>query len=439
MTRPRVPSSAARGTRPGCIAPIRPRAAAARRVLRTVGLAACGLAQAIDAQPANEDLQARLAEARQLIQAGSANEAIELLKTAVRERPDDAGALLLLGSALSLVPRRSEAVQSVLRAMELRPESGQVHASAGSTLARLGEQDAALQVFERAVSLDPELGEAHASIAMLLASREQFQRAAAHLDRALGLETEAAKLGRLHYLRGKLSLELGEVERARGEFQRSAALDPGSAAARLALGLAEKRLLREDRAYPMFRKAVELDPGSAEARYHLALELQRRGEPEEAAAHLSKAQQIEPGDRSIVYNLVRALHQAGRSDEAREYREKLAGMVSSGDQARQNELDTARLHGEAVRLDQAGNYAEALEKYRAVLRVEPLHVVARRNFALALCRLGRWSEGIEELQSILRDNPGDADTSRALAIAADEARQAGLAPQPSPESGTSRR
>ncbi len=49
-------------------------------------------------------------------------------------------------------------------------------------------------------------------------------------------------------------------------------------------------------------------------------------------------------------------------------------------------------------------YAEALDKYRAVLRFEPLNAVARRNLALVLCRVGCCGEGIEELEAILHSD-----------------------------------
>lgn len=371
-------------------------------------------------QPSAADSDLRLAEAAQLIQQGAVSEAIALLEAVVETRPPDVDALLMLGSALSLVPRRNEAVQALLRAIELSPDEGRVYVSAGIAFARLAEQDAALQVFERALSLDPKLGDAHLNIALILAAREQFDRAAEHMAKALSLESDQGNLARLHFLGGKLHVERDRLEEAGQEFERSIALDPRKAEAHLALGLTRKRILREDEAYPMFQKAVELAPEDPAARYHLALELQRRGDYEGAAEHLRKAHELQRDDRSVVYNLTRVLHKAGRIGESQRYREVLARMIESGDRARENEFETARLHGEAVRLEEAGNYAEALDRYRAVLRIEPLNVVARRNFALVLCRLGRWNEGIEELEAILSSNPNDAETARTLAIVLDE-------------------
>ena len=388
-------------------------------------LAAIGAVSSLGAQVGTPAPRPRLAEAATLIQQGQFSEAATLLEDAVQADPSDVNALLMFGSALSLVPRRDEAVQAFLKAMELRPNEARVYASAGAAFARLGEHDAALQVYQRAVSIDANLGDAHLNIALILAAKGEFDGAEEHMARAIGLESDPEKLVRLHFLNGKLHAERGQLQQAKAEFDRSIALDPDNGEAVLAAGITRRRLLLESEAFPLFQRAVKLAPDDPSAHYQLALELNRRGEAGAAADHLLRAHELMPGDQSIVYNLTRALHKAGRRDESRQYRDLLARMIESDDRARENELETARLHGEAVRLEDAGNYAEALDKYRAVLRIEPLNVVTRRNLALVLCRLGRWDEGIEELEAILRSDPDDAETARTLAIVLDEARRSG--------------
>lgn len=364
----------------------------------------------------------RLAVAAERIQGGSLAEAVELLDEVVQERPDDPDAHLLLGSALSLIPRRERAIESVLRALELRPEHAQSYATAGMALARLGERDVAATVFERAISLNPALGDAHLNLALILAGKEDYEGAVRHMAKALEFETEVSARAHLRFLNGKLLVELGRVEDAVGEYERSLELDSGSGEVYLALGMAHKTLLREDYAFPAFRRAVELAPQNPEAHYQLGLELQRRGEAGAAADRFLEANRLRPRDQPVVYNLARALHQAGRLEESKRYRGKLRHMIQAADKARENELETARLHGEAVRLEQDGDYAAAISKYREVLEFEPLNPVARRNLGLALCRVERWGEGIAELRAILRDNPDDAETARALTIALDRSR-----------------
>ena len=384
-----------------------------------------GAAAALWAQADRATPDRRLEQAADLIRRGAAVEAVALLDTVLAAQPGDARAHLLRGTALSLIPRREESVEALLLALELRPEDAEAYDSAGAALVRLGEHDAARAVLARAVALDPELGSARLNLSLLLAASGEFDLAAEHMAKALSLEPNPIARARLHYLTGKLHVERDRIEDGAMEFKRSVQLDPASSEASLALGLARKRLLLEDEAYPMLRRAVELAPGDPSARYHLALELQRRGDAESAARHLLRAHEIRPADQSIVYNLVRALHSAGRRDEAETFRSKLRRMIATADRAREHELRTAQIHADAVRLEGEGDYAAALDKYRAVLEFEPLNATARRNLALVLCRLGRWSEGIEELEAILRDDPDNTEVIRALAIVLDEARRAG--------------
>lgn len=365
------------------------------------------------------DPDPRLAVAAERIQDGLLAEAVELLDSVVQEKPDDPDAHLLLGSALSLIPRRERAIESLLRALELRPEHAQSYATAGMALARLGERDVAASVFERAISLNPDLGDAHLNLALILAGGENYEGAARHMAKALELETEATDRARLRFLNGKLMVALERIEDAVGEFEGSLELDSGSGEVYLALGMAQKALLREDDAFPAFQEAVALAPQNPEAHYQLGLELQRRGEAGAAADRFLEAYRLRPGDQSVAYNLARALHQAGRLEESMRYRGELGHMIQAADKARENELETARLHGEAVRSEQDGDYVAAISKYREVLEFEPLNPVARRNLALALCRVERWDEGIAELRAILRDNPDDVETVRALTIALD--------------------
>ena len=81
---------------------------------------------------------------------------------------------------------------------------------------------------------------------------------------------------------------------------------------------------------------------------------------------------------------------------------------------------------QGVVLEKAGKLAEAIEKYRSAVALDPFQTVFRRNLGLALCRLNRWDEGIVELKQVLERDPEDIEATKALYIALDGAR--GLKP-----------
>ncbi len=391
-----------------------------------------GVSLAVIAVGAEPPLSESLASAARLIDAGQFPVAVARLREIVSEYPSDVDALVLLGSALSHVSRRDEAIGVLIRAAELSPGEPWVHAAVGSAMARLGEMGAALHAHKRAVELDPVLAESHLSIALIFAGQGEPASAAPHMAEAIALETDRSKRARLHFLNGKLQGELGALQAARGEFERSIALAPDRGEAHLGLGLVRLRLQQPDQARRSFERAVQISGTDSEAHYQLGLALQRAREYAGSARHLQRAHELRPDDQAIVYNLTRALHSAGRNEDAAEFRERLSRMIAAKDRSREHELATAELHGEAVRLDRAGDHSGAVEKYAEVLRYEPLNAVARRNLALALCRLGRWDEGIGELEGLLRVSPDDAETARILAIVLDRARKPGTVAVPGP-------
>ncbi len=71
----------------------------------------------------------------------------------------------------------------------------------------------------------------------------------------------------------------------------------------------------------------------------------------------------------------------------------------------------------AVELQQAGDYAAAVEAYRAFLKLRPNEPAARSNLGAALVKLGRYDEAIEEYREAEKLLPGDARIGMNLALA----------------------
>jgi len=63
---------------------------------------------------------------------------------------------------------------------------------------------------------------------------------------------------------------------------------------------------------------------------------------------------------------------------------------------------------------QTGRAAEAIDHYKAALRITPNSADAHNNLAAALAQMGRTSEAIEQLKAALRIKPYDTDTRNNL-------------------------
>jgi len=79
--------------------------------------------------------------------------------------------------------------------------------------------------------------------------------------------------------------------------------------------------------------------------------------------------------------------------------------------------DAMSLAQQAWQLQQAGDYAAAVDAYRAFLKLRPDEPAARSNLGAALAKLGRYEEAITEYQKAEKLLPGDAHVGMNLALA----------------------
>ena len=79
--------------------------------------------------------------------------------------------------------------------------------------------------------------------------------------------------------------------------------------------------------------------------------------------------------------------------------------------------DAMSMAQRAWQLQQAGDYAGAVDAYRAFLKLRPDEAAARSNLGAALVKLGRYEEAIEEYKKAEQLLPGDARIGTNLALA----------------------
>ena len=366
--------------------------------------------------------QNEIERAKQMLQTGSTNQAIALLREVLRKKPDNADAHLLLGTALALVPERSEALKELQKAVDLQPKSAMAYFALGTAQARFAEFEAARKMFEKAIQLDPIFADAHVSLAMILAQQKELALAREYLVRAIQMQGNTPSAAHTHYLLAQILMEQNEPGKALQELHTATSLRPDYAEAYLAEGLIRKNQHNDVEAIQAFKKAVALSPQDFDAQYQLGATYLRSGEASQAIAPLQKASELNPADRPARYQLCRAFQGAGRTGEAKGCEQKLSTMIQTGLTITANALAATESNNEGVDLEKIGNFAAALEKYRAAVTLDPSQTVFKRNLALALCRLGRWEEGVAALKEVLKEDPDDAKATKALYIALENVR-----------------
>jgi tetratricopeptide (TPR) repeat protein len=363
-----------------------------------------------------------MTRAKELLEKGSIDQAIKILREVVRVEPANGDAHLLLGSALTLAPERTEALKDLQKAIELQPSSALARFTLGTAQARFGEPDAAKQSLGEALRLDPNFAEAHVSLAMILGQQHELDSARDHLNKAIRIYGKSSAAAQSHYLLAQILTEQNQPDNALEELDTAISLRPNYAEAFTAQGLICKWHHNDAAAIAAFKKATVLAPENFDAQYELGTAYLRADDAAQAIEPLRQAAQLKPNDRQTLYHLCTALKKAGKPEDAEACQQQLSAIVSSGIVAAGNELASTQANNAAVELEKAGDLAGALEKYGDAVRLDPEVTVFRRNEALALCRLGRWDEAVFELREVLKQDPDDAQATKALYIALENAR-----------------
>jgi arylsulfatase A-like enzyme/Flp pilus assembly protein TadD len=273
--------------------------AAALEKLRALGYVAAGAAApAKDQYTAQDDpknlieIDERNRDVVTLFNRGGVhlNEAIDLVKKNLSERPDMAGANLQLAYLERSRGNLPAAVAAARHAVELKPLDAEAVALLGAYLTEMGRPAEALKVLEPyarvgAVDFD--------------------------VLTALGLAHSA----------------LGQVQRARETFIAARELDPSNGLASANLGVLELMAGNREAARAALEHALELDSKIAKAENTLGVMAAQEGRPAEAIERWKRAVAINDADYQTLFNLGTTLDAEGRAAEARPFFESYVRMA----------------------------------------------------------------------------------------------------------------
>jgi len=357
---------------------------------------------------------------------GKREEAVALLRGAVKADPRNADARLLLGSLLMEAGDQAESIAELSEGVRLRPRSAEAHNALGEAYNAFGDAKSARPEFERAVQLDPRHAQAHVNLAVVLLAEGDAAAAMPHLNQAIQLFGQKPDAAYPRYLRAKVYSDNRESAKAASDLERAVALKPDFAEAWSDLGEARKNLSDDNGALAAYRRAVELSPDDAIAQTRLGSRLADTGKAHEAVSHLEEAARLDPKNQSALNALQRALRQDGQVERADDVKKQLAELLIERDQGDQNLVAAIALNNRGAELEKNGDVRGALEKYRAAAKLQPEHVGIQVNLSVALLKLGYWAEGIAQMRDALRRDPGNTQLQKALEDALAQAREHGI-------------
>ena len=266
--------------------PRRPEAAAlAFRTLLTLGRADEAGPYYADAAGALSG-EERQVWAVQLMRSDRAADAERVLKSILRESPDDSAVLRKLAAAQMAQSHWADALSTAERLKRLPGQAVAGHTLEGSVRYSEGEYAAAVAEFREVLRLDPTLA------AMPLEPQTLFWSRLTRALLALGHSAEA----RSHLTRALSAADDAELRELLG---RTYDAEGDTAAAREA-----------------WLRARDLDPAAADPWLDLGRLALRTNQPAEAVSLLKEARRRSPESIDVLYNLSQAYRKLGRVAEA---------------------------------------------------------------------------------------------------------------------------
>ncbi|MFB3922941.1 MAG: tetratricopeptide repeat protein [Terriglobia bacterium] len=307
-------------------------------------------------------------------------EAVPILKEALRIRPDYLPAEFKLAEALVDTTRVKEAERIYNALVERYPQSAEVYYGLARIRAARGDTAGAVASYARACELFPTYGPAHYALALAYRKLGQSDKAQEHLriyeknrnvvppvEDPLRDEMRQLDSSAVSYLdRGAALAQVGRIDDAIQATEKAVELDPNLVLAHINLVSLYGRKGDLQKAREQYQAVMALNPNqSPKPHYDYGLLLMIKGEYQEAEEALRRAIQIDPNYAQAHNNL---------------------GLV----------------------LERLGNLPAAVDEYRRCIASAPAYRPAHFNLGRILVNRGDYEEGIQQFLQIL--TPADEST-----------------------------
>jgi tetratricopeptide (TPR) repeat protein len=315
-----------------------------------------------------------------LLKSKKRQEAVPILKEALRLRPDYPPAEFKLAEALIETAQVEEAGSIYEALVKKFPQSAEAHYGLGRVRAAQGDTAKAVELYGQACELFPAYGPAHYALALAYRKLGQNDQAQAQtqiyeqnknivppLDDPLRDEMRDLDMSAASYVeRGVFLEQVGRLEDAIQATEKAARLNPKFVLAHANLVTLYGRTGNLPKAEEEYRAVMALNPNQfPKAHYDYGVLLMAKGERREAEKAFRRAIQIDPSFAPAHNNL---------------------GYL----------------------LEQEGELAEAMAEYRKSIESVPGDRQAHFNLGRILVNQGKYQEGIEQLLQTL--TPVDAST-----------------------------
>ncbi len=250
--------------------------------------------------PPNDSLE--LSNAKTFHQEGNWTEAETGYKKVLKQEPENAEALTLLGVLCCQSEKFEEGVGYLREATRCDPESPTTYYNLGKALDGIGLLEDALTAYQAAVKNKDDYADAWNNIGDCLTRLGRVEDSVEAYQKALELDPSA----HVYFNLGNAFLEKGDLGQASGFYQKALALEPEFAEAALNLGIIFRRQGDLAAAKSCCERALGMRPDYVRGLNEMAILCNQIGEPKEAIELYKRVLNLEP-DNSVAKHLLDSL------------------------------------------------------------------------------------------------------------------------------------
>jgi len=253
-------------------------------------------------------------------QRGDAARAVELIGKAVRRNPGAVTYLNNLGAALIAQDRFADAEKHLRKAVKLRPDYVDAITNLGNAQLKRGDMVRAEASYRKALGLDPARADAHNNLGSLLADAASTADAIAHYRQALAANPYYVDA---HVNLGNALLEQDDAAAAEQQYRQALDVQVGHPPSMIGLATALIVQDRSGEAEDCLRALIRAHPDDPRGYKELGDLLQDVGAAAEAEANLRQALDLDLANLDIAAALAASLEKASRLADAAEMAQRV--------------------------------------------------------------------------------------------------------------------
>jgi tetratricopeptide (TPR) repeat protein len=326
-------------------------------------------------------------------QRGDRDTAIELIRKSIQLKPDHPGAYRNLAPLLAQKGQLDDAIAAYRKFLELRPNSPEIHVDLGAALKACGRLDEASISVSKAIELKPDFAFAHNELGNIAVAQRRADDAIAAYSKAIGLKPNFAEA---HNNLGNVLGAKGLLEEGLAAYRRAVACNPNFAPAHNGIGNMLRCIGRNDEAIGAYRTAIRLKPDFALAHFNLGQAYRVAERLGEALAACQEALKIDSNNAEVHASIAMILSKLNRFDEAMNAQAQIAILNP-------NAAITHDVLGKILleRRDAAG----AAEHFRRAIAIDPNFDTAWHGLGMSLQSLGQFDEAAKCFRRVLEICP----------------------------------